>query len=792
MTPESRMAVGRAAEERQRLIDSLFRQPRGLAWCAKHTDIADQVVRIICDDLASDFGEELKIAVIATGGYGRQELSPHSDIDITVVPGDEASPVLDRAIRQLFQDLHWAFGTALRISVGYAYRLIGDAPGLDAKTRTGLMDMRLLWGSHDLYQELEGALHDSFAAGEFILSKINERQSMFAKYHDTPLVAEPQLKEGAGGLRCFHCANWIRESIGEHSARPSYEYDRIVRYRNLLHTVVGKHQDSLTRGRQAEIADRLGTDVYAMMSEIALCGMALNGEYQRATERLCESRYQLAPSVLAVAGEARVIGRADAGEAAVGIAVATQLGLRVSDIPVVTSESVQGPAAVYAVSTGEATLRNLDRCGLLASMLPELDACRTLMPRDTVHAFTVFEHSMRVVRFLDEVPTVSFLGEIRAGLRDLDSLYLAALLHDVGKLGDDATHSETGADVVRNVCERWGVNATTAADAEWLVLNHLEMNRFIRLRDTQDPSTIVEFANLVGDPERLGLLALLTWADVNAVSPGAWTQAQETFLRDLYLRTMEALQGEALQTPDVAQTRQRLFRQLKGSESESEVQQFVESLPAHYMTSTPVEVVRLHMKLVRKAVLGEPTVELFHRSDIGATDITICALDKPGLLSKLLGVFYGYDLSVMGIRASTTSTDPPVALDVFTLGFNGRPVPTGTYNQVARHIVAVLSGEKDVASVLREKGKDPDRKQQFFGYQYHEGSPGLLEVRAPRGRGMPYRFSRLLAEAGWNIIGARVGQWAGNGAATFSLTGRDGTHLSREEVDKVLQRLPYK
>ncbi|HEY0867472.1 MAG TPA: HD domain-containing protein, partial [Fimbriimonas sp.] len=740
MTEETRAVILRAAEDRQRLISDLARNPSGLSWCERHTDLADHVVRLLCEDLQSISSEPLPITVIATGGYGRRELSPYSDIDITIVPRDETSPDLDVAIRRLFQDLHWAFGTALRMSVGYAYRLISDAPGLDAKTRTGLMDMRHLWGVYDLYRELDQALRESFAAGEFIRSKIHERQTAMARYNDTPLVAEPQLKEGAGGLRCFHCANWLRESIGERAARPSNEYERIIRYRNLLHWKVGKYQDLLTRSRQADLADQLGMDVYAMMSEIARAGTSLHAEYQRAKERLCETRFVLAPGVLSVMGEARVLGEADAGDAAVGIAVATQLGLKVSDIPVAPCTTVHGPAAVYAVATGEETLRNLDRCGLLAFLLPELDECRTLMPRDTVHAFTVFEHSMRVVRFLDSLPADSFLGEIASSLNDREALYLAALLHDVGKRQDESTHSATGASVALDICRKWGLNEAITADVAWLIEHHLEMARFIRLRDTQDPATALEFAQLVGDVDRLGMLALLTWADVNAVAPGSWTPAQETFLRDLYNRTHAAIQGDAQGTPDLAQTRQRLLRQLKGEESEEEVQGFVESLPAHYMTSTPVELVRLHMRMVKKAVAGQPTVELFHRADIGASDVTVCTLDAPGLLSKLLGVFYAYDLSVMGIRASTTTTEPPVALDIFTLSFNGRPVPSGTYNQVARRIEQVLVGQIDSAEILREKGKDPDRPQQIFQFVFHEGSPGLLEIRAPRGRGMPYRF----------------------------------------------------
>ena len=188
MTESTRARVLALAKERNEHVESLAVRPVGLTWCIRHTEIADEVVRILHDDLEANTPDLPPLALIAVGGYGRRELSPHSDIDITVVPSDEASPILDAAIRVLFQDLHWAFCTALKLDVGYAYRLISDAPGLDAKTQTGLMDMRLVAGSLELNRDLENALAASFEIGEFLLSKITEREDMFHKHHDTPLV----------------------------------------------------------------------------------------------------------------------------------------------------------------------------------------------------------------------------------------------------------------------------------------------------------------------------------------------------------------------------------------------------------------------------------------------------------------------------------------------------------------------------------------------------------------------------------------------------------------------------
>ena len=781
MSPEVRVEIEALALQRRQLISQLAERPSGLAWCEAHTHLVDDVVKVLVRGLPQE--EIPAYAVIATGGYGRRELAPFSDIDLTVVPEDESSAALDTTLRQFFQDLHTAFSTMMRMDVGYAYRLIADAPSLDAKTRTGLIDMRLISGSDELFRRLDAALEESFAPGEFIRSKINERNEMFAKYHRTPLVVEPQLKEGAGGLRCFHCANWLREALGERPARPTQAYEHLIRTRNLLHLVSQKPQDQLSRHRQAEIADVLGQDMYSMMSDVVAAGSEVHADYRRATERLHTARFRLAKSVWADQGEVRLEGNINPGDAAVGVAIATHLGLRVSDIRVSLTGEVNGPAAAYALSEGVPTILNLDRCGLLGQILPELDECRTLMPTDPVHQYTVFEHTLRVVKYLDSLESGTFLGDVRDSVNDSQPLYLAALLHDVGKIDPARSHSEAGAELARDICTRWNLAPGVTDTVEWLVRDHLTMSRFIRIRDLMNPATIVEFAQIVGTTDRLGLLTLLTWADVSAVAEGSWTNAQDTFIRQLFELTTAHLSGEIGLVHEPAQYRRRLMKQLaRQSLDEAAVQRFVESLPSYYLTSTPPDLVRLHMLFAEKAMAGESTVEIHHRADLSATELTVCTLDAPAILSKLLAVIYAYDLSVTGIRACTTMTAMPVALDTITVSFAGKPVPPSTSSQVSLAIKDVLENRRDADEILRAKGKDPERDQQIFTHNYVEASPAILEIRAPRGRGMPYRFSRRIAQQGWNIVSARVGQWAGNATGAFYLQNADGTVPSREEV----------
>ncbi len=784
MTPDLTAKIDRIAAERAKLFEELPCYEGGMAWCHAHADICDRTVRAIYQHAIEQEDEVPPIALIATGGYGRREMAPYSDIDISLVPLDDASPVVDRLVHRLYQDIHAAFGSVLHMDVGWAFRLIADAPGLDARTRTGLLDARLISGSPDVLRAMDDAFWESFPVGNFLVAKVDERDAMATKYHDSPLVTEPNLKEGAGGLRSFQAANWIGMAIGERPTKPTREYDTVLRARNLLQLVSKRANNQLSRQRQAEIADMLCLELHEWMKPVTQAMIALHSDYRRSVERLQETRYVLSKGVHAIRGEARVLPDSDPGEAAVGIAIATRLALHVSEMSVSVRDSVSGSAALKAISTGEDTLRNLDRCGLLDCLLPELVACRTLLPDDSVHLYTVFEHSLRAIRFLDKLQPGEFLGELKSSLTEERLLYLALLLHDAGKIDSSKPHSQAGAELAARVCERWDLNPRDTEHVAWLVREHLTMARFIRIRDVQNPSTINEFAKIVGDVEKLNALTLLTWADVNAVAPGTWTAAQDSFLRELHSRTLDALHTETTSLPDSSFYRNRLIRQLsQTAAAEEDVTAFIGSLPAHYLSNATPELAKLHFEYFKKAIAGLPTVEFNPVPEVAATEVTICALDFPGLLSRVLGVFYALDLSIEGIRASTTRTEKPVALDVFTVSMAGKPVPPATCRQIAAAMLAILKGDLTVESLLLEKGKDPFMQQRVFSYNYIPSNPGVLEVRAARGRGMAYRLSRFIAGQGWNIVAARVGQWAGSGAAAFYILGNGDQPLAAQQVE---------
>ena len=781
------MSAPSLADGRGRLLDELRSKPEGLAWCHRYTEWVDALIRSTASEVAAEH-PGAHVSIVATGGYGRREMSPWSDVDLTVVPGLEPSPSADRMVRQLYLTLQDRL-RHLGIGLGYALRLVNDAPALDGKTRTGLLDARFVAGDPAPLEKLREAMAVSFPVGEFLLDKVQERAAEREKTNDTPLVVEPHLKLGAGGLRDFHAANWVRMALGRSPLPPGEGFERILAMRNLLHMVSGKSQDVLTRPKQAEIADLLSSTPFELVAEVARAGLGLAALYEQALFDIRQSAFEVQQGAWSRNGVLQADAPLSAGAACGAIATSTRLGLRVPSDPMPIANLDDGAEVLHALGLGEPTLRNIHRCGVLAHILPELTSCETLIPPDGSHRYTVFEHTLRVARNLDEAGDHPFYGGLKAALAEPSHLYLGALLHDVGKSDPEAVHEELGASMAATVCDRLRLTHAVRERVVWLVRKHLVMAHFIRMRHSAQPGTARDLAAEVGDVDRLNMLTLLTWADVAAVAPGVWTPMNDAIVKDLYERTAALLEGE-LPVNDAATVRRQLVRRIRQEQADpSAIETFLEALPTDYLVSTPPETVRLHIEFERAAREGTPTVDLLPVPETATSEITVVAQDHPGLLSEVLGTLYAHDLSLHAIRAATSETDVPVAIDVFTVSFGGREVPRATSALVLGNLLEVLQGDLSPSDLLRAKGKDPDRKQQVFTYSFVPGLPAILEIQAPRGRGMAYRLSRLMAAQGWNVSSAKVGQWAGNGTAAFYLTDHGGRELSRAAVERVLSQV---
>jgi len=147
---------------RQHLIDALLHHAAPIdAWMHQYAQVLDNTLRALYQRAWQHAAQEINppphqpLLILATGGYGRRELAPYSDIDLTFTPAQEGDPFTERLVKHLFHAMMQVFYTHARLKVGYAYRLMDDLDALDHKTRTGLLEMRPLQGSPELAEAFE-------------------------------------------------------------------------------------------------------------------------------------------------------------------------------------------------------------------------------------------------------------------------------------------------------------------------------------------------------------------------------------------------------------------------------------------------------------------------------------------------------------------------------------------------------------------------------------------------------------------------------------------------------------
>ncbi|HTO99131.1 MAG TPA: [protein-PII] uridylyltransferase [Myxococcales bacterium] len=241
--------------------------------------LSDEVIRGLFAAIVEQFpGGPVPLALVATGGYGRRELAPRSDIDLLALLPDSRDAARRRA-DAIAEHLHralWDIG----LEAGYAARTLDQCVQLareDHTIRTALLDGRLVEGDAELFKGLTRATVTELEqrrVEEFIGDKLEEFNERRRRYGGSVWLLEPHLKQGKGGLRDLQAALWIARvrhkvaglgEAGERGLLPAREVaaaraarDLLWRLRNELHYATGRRDDRLTFDNQRRLAQALG------------------------------------------------------------------------------------------------------------------------------------------------------------------------------------------------------------------------------------------------------------------------------------------------------------------------------------------------------------------------------------------------------------------------------------------------------------------------------------------------------------------------------------------------------
>jgi len=270
------LAHGRAAAERLLIADRHGRR------CAERLSLMqDEIVRVVYEFAtkhlypAQNPSEAERMAIVATGGYGRGVLAAGSDIDLLfLLPYKQTA--WGESVAETILYCLWDMG----LKVGHATRTVNECirqARADMTIRTSLLEARFLLGDHKLFDELVARFDKDVVQGtaaEFVAAKLAEREERHRRAGQSRYLVEPNVKDGKGGLRDLHTLYWIakyvyrvreREELIALGVYDPREYRRFRRCGDFLwavrchmHFLTGRAEERLSFDIQREIAVRLG------------------------------------------------------------------------------------------------------------------------------------------------------------------------------------------------------------------------------------------------------------------------------------------------------------------------------------------------------------------------------------------------------------------------------------------------------------------------------------------------------------------------------------------------------
>lgn len=844
----------------------------GLALARSFSDLMDAVLThmftLACGRIAVD-PTQFPVSIVATGGYGRRELCPFSDIDITFIPQRDGDATTDIVIRDMFRQVMDICIAQCGLEVGYAYRLFEDCTTLDHQTSCGLLDARLITGNSRLFIQFEDAFWLGFNSTEFIFTKIEERERSLKKWGKLPRVVEPQLKEGPGGLRDLQTAVWLYQAKWQLNAarvRGPRAIDMLIREaeitkaegdslnaakelliqaRNSLHAVTGAERDVLVITRQEEIARLLGY-VDPVDNKYSACSHSP----PPAVERFMADLYpamaavrQTADQIMRKIGGSRLIlgigldcrhkqivpanssletdnpdwllwtcELAQRYELELSTKIEQSASVLLKLNPILTDPERTSQVFTRILSNRGKVypiLQKMADLGILGWYLPEFGNLMDLIPYDPSHDFTVGQHTLNIIKQLENLQT-SPEGEEQTEMRGIlenllnpEQLMLAVLLHDSGKAIPGRPHSETGEEIAQAVCSRLGWNVKAAENVCFLIRHHLLMSETSRLRDLNLDVTIANFTKVVDDLDRLNMLYLLTYADTRSVGEGVWTQVIARFLRELWRRSAAVLCEEepiGYDDASLARARRRLLKELSPENiPENEVTEHVEAMPPNYLLNQSLRQIALHIGFIRRLREEGPIIEFYDERDATYTELTVCAYDdpQPGLLAKIAGVLYVAELNVHSAQVVTRETDSErIALDTLWVDYHGRQLSPGKRREISLNLKAVLAANMSVDDLLHQRETSLLKKSKSSSDENEVSIRSIsiqndlsetltfVELTVKDIPGVFYHLCDAFARLEWGIQSSRVSTWGAEARLSFYLTG-----LGRVEPDEVKMAL---
>src|SRR6187455_1419878 len=810
-----------------------------------------------------------RMAVVATGGYGRGLMAPESDIDLLFILPYKQTAWGEQVAEAILYCL-WDMG----LKVGHATRSVDEsirqARG-DMTIRTAVLETRFLTGDKPLYDELVERFDREVVQGtaaEFVTAKLAEREERHRRGGQSRYLVEPNVKDGKGGLRDLHTLFWIAkyvyrvretDELVERGVFDAQEYrtfrrcaDFLWSVRCNLHFVSGRAEERLSFDMQREIAVRLGytshpgmQDVERFMKHYFLIAKDVGDLTAILCAKLEDEQAKPAPVLSRMMARLRPSNnRRRVPDSDDFIIDHNRINLAAPDVfehdPVnlirifrlaqknnlafhpdamrtvtrslklINTPLRENPEAnrlfmeILTSNDAEIVLRRMNETGVLGHFIRAFGKIVSMMQFNMYHHYTVDEHLLRCVGFLQDIERGSndefvvasdLFRKIRPEHRAV--IYITTLLHDIAK-GRPEDHSIAGAKVARRLCPRLGFSPADTELVAWLIEEHLTMSTVAQSRDLSDRKTIENFAAVVQSVEQMKLLTILTTADIRGVGPGVWNGWKAQLLRTLYYETEPVLTGgfsEVNRAQRVAMAQAELRAELKDWPAERIEAYIARHYPAYWLkVDLPHRVV--HARFVEAAeAAGKSIATAFALdSDRAVTEITVLAPDHPWLLSTLAGACAASGANIVDAQIFTTTDGRALDTIAVSREFDQDDDEVRRGARIADTIEKALGGTLKLPEVVARRSASKGRLKAFaiepevtINNQWSNRYT-VIEVTGLDRPGLLYELTATLSKLSLNITSAHVATFGERVVDVFYVTDLLGAKIASATREMAIKR----
>lgn len=698
---------------------------------------------------------------------------------------------------------------------------------------------------------------------EYIARRLEDQETRRSKFGNSATMQEPNIKNGCGGLRDYQNLLWLAffkyrarslreldEQFVSESERRQLEaaYDFLLRTRTELHYQINRAMDILGKNLQPAVALALGwkdrspsvriekfmRELYTHMRNIFLITRTLEQRMALLPEK--RSRLSLrawlpkrrppAPvdGFIFANGEIRAashrIFREDPRRLMRVFLHAQQRGLQLHpdmaqlirqslslvDRKFLNDERVRETFLTILERRGEvaAILRAMHEANLLGKYIPEFGRLTCLVQHEFYHQYAADEHTLVCLEQLDKTweakdPPYQNYGPLFQRLARPGLLYLALLLHDVGKSAHDKKegHSKISAEMAMTAARRLHLDEPSAHMLRLLIENHLVMATVSQRRDLDDDSVIRDFARRIENIEALNSLTLLTFADSEGTSDKLWNGFKDSLLWQLHSRAMVLLSAGSEFIRAEEQRVETLLEEVHelapGEIGDDEIVAHFSNLPLRYFQiRTGREVlddIMLAHRFMRQLVQGHtraltPVIACHDEPDRGYSVVKVCTWDRAGLFSKMAGTLSATSMNILSAQI-LTRTDG-IALDTFLVqeARTGNPATAEHFDKFSTLLEKVLSGENvDLPALIARSMPGRPAYEAYageriatrihFDNQVSE-TRSLIEIETEDRLGLLYAISQTFAKLGVDIAAARILTERGAALDSFYVRESDG------------------